>query len=83
MLRACSTTGPSNPTIGNAQRWWGLQGNASTDYWIELAGKARIRPEHTKLCVEARDGYASLECCSPSHDKVTFVNQLWSPTQHG
>ena len=84
-LRPCTTTGPCNPTFGNAQIWWGLQGSSATDYWIELSGTPRVRPKHTGLCVRAdmAQGRAVLARCSPSHDNVTAVDQLWSTQQHG
>jgi hypothetical protein len=83
VVKPCQTTGPCDPTIGNAQRWWGLQGSAATDYWIENAGHYRVQAVHTKFCLEARDGRAYVSCCSPNHDHVNLVSQLWSPNMHG
>ncbi|EJT48508.1 hypothetical protein A1Q1_02529 [Trichosporon asahii var. asahii CBS 2479] len=82
VVKPCNTQDPCQFTFGNAQYWWGPQGDDQR-FFLEFSGVPRIKQVKTGACITVNGNTAEIQRCHPDNTCVNDDNQLFSFTQHG
>lgn len=83
VVKPCNTLNPCHNTFGNAQYWWGPQGDGEFNFFLEFSGVPRIKQVKTGACITVNGGSLEIQRCRPDNICVNDGNQLFSFTQHG
>lgn len=81
-MKPCNTMNPCHNTFGNAQYWWGPQGD-DYSFFLEFSGVPRTQQVKTGACITVNGDELEIQRCRPSNVCVNDYYQLFSFFQHG